>query len=112
VIEVTAITTRKNPIFQTIVGPGEEHVNLSGIPLEASILYMVERAMPGRLLNVYAASSGGGKIVAIMQFKKSSPSDEGRQRQAAILALASYIPLKHVILVDEDVDIFDTNDVL
>jgi UbiD family decarboxylase len=112
VIEVTAITTRKNPIFQTIVGPGEEHVNLSGIPLEASILHMVERAMPGRLLNVYALSSGGGKIVVVMQFKKSSPSDEGWQRQAAILALATYIPLKHVILVDEDVDIFDTNDVL
>ena len=32
VIEVTAITTRTNPIYQTIVGPGEEHVNLSGIP--------------------------------------------------------------------------------
>jgi 4-hydroxy-3-polyprenylbenzoate decarboxylase len=112
VIEVKAITTRKNPIFQTLVGPGEEHVNLSGIPTEASILHMVGKAMPGRLVNVYLHASGGGKFVAVMQFKKSSPSDEGRQRQAAILALGIYTPLKHVILVDEDVDIFDTNDVL
>ena len=32
VIEVTAITTRRNPILQTLVGPGEEHVNLAGLP--------------------------------------------------------------------------------
>ena len=41
------------------MGPGEEHVNMAGIPTEASILDMVERAMPGRLQNVFAHSSGG-----------------------------------------------------
>jgi 4-hydroxy-3-polyprenylbenzoate decarboxylase len=50
--------------------------------------------------------------MAVMQFKKSEPSDEGRQRQAALLAFAAFSELKHVILVDEDVDIFDSNDVL
>lgn len=111
-IKVKAITTRRNPILETVSGPGEEHVNLAGIPTEASILQMVEHAMPGRLQNVYAHSSGGGKFLAILQFKKSIPSDEGRQRQAALIALAVYSELKHVIVVDEDVDIFDTNDVL
>jgi len=111
-IKVKAITTRKNPILQTLVGPGEEHVNLAGIPTEASILHMVNKAMPGRLQNVYAHTAGGGKFLAVMQFKKSIPSDEGRQRQAALIALSVYSELKHVILVDEDVDIFDNNDVL
>jgi 4-hydroxy-3-polyprenylbenzoate decarboxylase len=111
-MRVTAVTYRKNPILQTIVGPGEEHVNLAGIPTEASILKLVEQSMPGRLLNVYAHPSGGGKFLAILKFKKSVPSDEGRQRQAALTALAAYSELKHVIMVDEDVDIFDTNDVL
>ena len=37
---------------------------------------------------------------------------EGRQRQAALLAFAAFPELKHVILVDEDVDIFDSDDVL
>jgi 4-hydroxy-3-polyprenylbenzoate decarboxylase len=112
VIKVKAITTRRKPILETVVGPGEEHVNLAGIPTEASIFRMVEKAMPGRLCNVYAHSSGGGKFIAILQFKKSIPSDEGRQRQAALIALSVYSELKHVIVVDEDVDIFDTNDVL
>ena len=112
VIRVTAVTHRFNPILQTIVGPGEEHVNLAGIPTEASILRLVENSMPGRLLNVYAHSAGGGKYLAILQFKKGSIRDEGRQRQAALTAFAAFSELKHVILVDEDVDIFNSNDVL
>jgi 4-hydroxy-3-polyprenylbenzoate decarboxylase len=111
-IRVKAITHRKNPILQTIIGPAEEHTNLVGIPTEASILRLVENSMPGRLLNVYSHSSGGGKYLAIMQFKKHSERDEGRQRQAALTAFTAFPELKHVILVDEDVNIFDTNDVL
>jgi len=112
VIKVKAVTTRKNPIMQTCIGPSEEHVSMAGIPTEASILTMVEKAMPGKLQNVYCASSGGGKYIAIMQFKKSMPSDEGRQRQAALLAFSAFAELKHVFLVDEDVDPFDIKDVM
>ena len=68
--------------------------------------------MPGKLLNVFAHSAGGGKLLAVMQFKKSAPVDEGRQRQAALLAFSAFSELKHVILVDEDVDIFDSDDVM
>lgn len=112
VIQVKAVTHRKNPIMQTCIGPSEEHVNMAGIPTEASIIQMIEKAMPGRLRNVYCHPSGGGKYMAIIQFEKKAPSDEGRQRQAALLAFAAFSELKHVILVDEDVDPFDTNDVL
>ncbi len=112
IIKVKAVTTRRNPIMQTCIGPSEEHVSMAGIPTEASILTMVEKAMPGKLQNVYCASSGGGKYIAVMQFKKSVPSDEGRQRQAALLAFSAFAELKHVFLVDEDVDCFDMKDVM
>jgi 4-hydroxy-3-polyprenylbenzoate decarboxylase len=112
VIKVKAVTHRKNPILQTCIGPSEEHVSMAGIPTEASILQMVESAMPGKLLNVYCHSGGGGKYMAILQFAKRVPSDEGRQRQAALLAFAAFSELKHVILIDEDVDPFDSSDVL
>lgn len=61
IIKVKAVTHRRNPILQTCIGPSEEHVNMAGIHTEASIIQMVEKAMPGRLLNVYAHSAGGGK---------------------------------------------------
>jgi len=112
VIKITAVTHRKSPILQTVIGPSEEHVNMAGVATEASILQLVENAMPGFLLNVYQHPAGGGKFLSIMQVKKTIPSDEGRQRQAALLAFSAFIELKHVILIDEDVELFDTDDVL
>ena len=105
VMRVTAVTHRLHPIMQTTIGPSEEHVNLAGIPTEASILGLVERAMPGRVRNVYAASCGGGKFMAVLQFRKATIADEGRQRQAALLAFSAFPELKHVFLVDDDVDL-------
>lgn len=58
IIKVKAVTTRKNPIMQICIGPSEEHVSMAGIPTEASILTMVEKAMPNKLQNVYCASCG------------------------------------------------------
>lgn len=112
VIKVKAVTTRNNPIMESCIGPSQEHVSMAGIPTEASVIDMVERAMPGRLINVHAAPCGGGKFVSILQFKKRVASDEGRQRQAALLAFSAFSEMKHVILVDEDVDIFDMSDVM
>ncbi len=111
-IKVKAVTTRKNPIMQTCIGPSEEHVSMAGIPTEASIYGMIEKAMPGRLQNVYCATPGGGKFMAVLQFKKLSASDEGRQRQAALLAFSAFAELKHIFIVDEDVDCFDMKDVI
>ena len=59
-----------------------------------------------------ALHRAGGKYMAVLQFKKLTASDEGRQRQAALLAFSAFSELKHVFLVDEDVDCFDMNDVL
>jgi gallate decarboxylase subunit C len=112
VIRIRAITHRHRPIYQTLVGPGAEHTSLTGIPTEASVIRLVENTMPGRLVNAYAHPSGGGKYLIILQFRKLAASDEGRQRQAALAAFAAFPELKHVILVDEDVDLFDINDVL
>lgn len=111
-IKVKAVTHRKHPIMQTVIGPSEEHVNLAGIPTEASILNMINKALPGKVTNVYAHPAGGGKYMAVLQCKKTVHTDEGKQRQAALLAFSAFPELKHVILVDEDIDIFDSRDVM
>ena len=111
-IKVKAVTTRTHPIMQTVIGPSEEQVNLAGIPTEASIWGLIAKALPGKITNVYAHPSGGGKYMAVLQCRKTVHTDEGKQRQAALLAFSAFPELKHVILVDEDVDIFDSRDVL
>lgn len=112
VIKVTAVTHRRHPIMQSVIGPSEEHVSMAGIPTEASILELTDRAIPGKVLNVYNPPAGGGKLMTIMQIHKDDAADEGIQRQAALLAFSAFKELKTVILVDEDVDIFDMNDVM
>ena len=42
VIKVTAVTHRKHPIMQSVIGPSEEHVSMAGIPTEASILELTD----------------------------------------------------------------------
>ena len=64
---------------------------------------MLEKALPGKVTNVYAHQSGGGKYMAVLQCRKTVHTDEGKQRQAALLAFSAFPELKHVILVDEDV---------
>lgn len=112
VMRVTAVTTRHHPILETLVGPGEEHTSLAGIPTEASVLRAVQAALPGLVTQVYAHTAGGGKFVLVMQTRKTKALDDGMVRQAALVALATYRELKNVILVDDDVDPFDTDDVL
>lgn len=113
VVKVKAITHRKDrPIMQTTIGPSEEHVSMAGIPTEASILDLVDKAIPGKVTNVYNPPAGGGKLMSILQIHKETEADEGIQRQAVILALSAFKELKTVILVDDDVDIFDMNDVM
>jgi len=112
IFKVTAVTTRTHPILETLVGPGEEHTSLAGIPTEASILRALDAALPGFVSQVYAHTAGGGKLLAVVQVNKSKAFDDGRARQAALVALATYSELKNVILVDEDVDPFDSDDVL
>lgn len=113
VIKVTAVTHRKDqPIMQSVIGPSEEHVSMAGIPTEASILQLTDKAIPGKVINVYNPPAGGGKLMTIMQIHKENEADEGIQRQAALLAFSAFKELKTVILVDEDVDIFDMSDVM
>ena len=112
VFTVTGITHRVDPILQILVGPGEEHVTLTGLPTETSIYRLIEDAIPGFCTNVYCASAGGGKYLAILQVKKRTAHDEGMQRQAALVAFTAFFELKHVIVVDDDVDVFDANDVM
>ena len=110
--KVTAVTCRHDPIMQACIGSSEEHVNMAGLPSEASILRFLDSALPGFVLNAYSPPCGGGKLDMILQVCKRTIKDEGNQRHAGISTFAVLPEVKNVILVDEDVDIFDPYDVM
>jgi len=111
-IKVTAVTFRNNPIYQTIIGPGAELSNICGIATEASIFKFIRETVTDKIKNCYCGPAGGGKLVAYIQFEKKSPIDDAIIRQAGLSAFSAFHELKHVYLVDEDVNVFDEKDIL
>ncbi|MEM4982394.1 MAG: UbiD family decarboxylase [Candidatus Bathyarchaeia archaeon] len=111
VVKVKAITCRMKPIYQTLVTPGEEHNVIMGIPGEAEILNAAWKAGYRDLLtDVHLLPAGGGKLIAALQVRKRSTDDDLEVRNLALIALATRLEMRYVIIVDEDVDIRDPMD--
>lgn len=107
VIAIDAVTHRTDPIFHTIVGGGLEHLLLGGIPREASMLAHLQRSFPS-VTNVHLAKGGVCRYHLYVQMNKRS---EGEAKNVILGAFAGHYDIKHVVVVDEDVDIYDPAEV-
>ena len=103
VIEVDAVTRRKDAIFHTVVGGGLEHILLGAIPREATLLAHLRRSFPN-VRDVHLSLGGVGRYHLHVQIKKRQ---EGEAKNVMLGAFAGHYDVKHVIVVDEDVDIHD-----
>nr|WP_255699808.1 UbiD family decarboxylase [Jiella avicenniae] len=107
VIEVDRVTTRRKPLFHTIVGGGLEHLLLGGIPREATILAAMRRSHPG-VVDVHLSRGGVCRYHLYVKLKRR---EAGEAKNVILAALAAHYDIKHVIVVDEDVDIHDPTEV-
>ena len=73
---------------------------LMGFPREAAIYEAVSRAIP-RVHKVRLTRGGGMWLHAVVSIEKTH---DGDGKTAAFAALAAHPSLKHVIVVDEDID--------
>ncbi|OYX80619.1 MAG: 3-octaprenyl-4-hydroxybenzoate carboxy-lyase, partial [Bradyrhizobium sp. 35-63-5] len=107
VIEVTALTHRRDALFHTIVGGGLEHLLLGGIPREATLLAHLRRSFPN-VRDVHLARGGVCRYHLYVQIAKRQ---EGEAKNIMMGAFAGHYDVKHVIVVDEDVDIHNPAEV-
>ena len=107
VIELTCMCTRKDPIYQTIVPATDEHTMLGAVAREGGILQMVQHAVPTAKA-VHLTPGGTGRYHLVIQIDKKNA---GEAKNAIFAAMASSQEIKHVVVVDTDVDIFDPVDV-
>jgi 2,5-furandicarboxylate decarboxylase 1 len=107
VIEVVAVTQRKDAMFHTIVGGGLEHLLLGGIPREATLLAHLRRSFPN-VRDVHLARGGVCRYHLYVQIAKRQ---EGEAKNIMMGAFAGHYDVKHVIVVDEDVDIHNPAEV-
>lgn len=106
VIAIDLITHKRNPIFHALLPGGLEHKMLMGMPREPTIFAEVNKVT--KCTGVSITPGGASWLHAVVQIDKQGPEDGLRAIEAAFRGHKS---LKHVWIVDTDIDIFDPQDV-
>jgi len=107
VLELSARYRREDPIAQTILSGGREHFLLGGLPREARMAQALSAA--GVDVATLRLTEGGScRLHAVIAVRSAGP---GTARHAAMAAFTSVTTLKHVVIVDDDVDVFDAEQV-
>jgi UbiD family decarboxylase len=102
VLEVDCITHRRDPIYQALLPGKLEHKLLMGMPREPTILAAVNQVC--RCTNVVITPGGASWLHAVVQIEKDGPEDGYAAIEAAFQGHSS---LKHVVVVDTDVNPYD-----
>jgi UbiD family decarboxylase len=101
VFVVDCITHRKDAMYQALIPGRFEHKILMGMPKEPTIYNEVAKVVECK--NVLVTIGGGSWLHGIVQIKKKNPDDGKKAIEAAFEGHKS---MKHVTIVDEDVDIY------
>jgi len=102
VMEVRTIMHRNNPIFQHAFPCREEHL-ANGLIREVELYAAVNNMVDVKDVNITVG--GGCRLHAIVSIRKKK---EGDGKAAILAALGAFYDIKHVIIVDDDIDIFNT----
>ncbi len=92
--------SKVEPLFHVILPGGSEHRILMGFPKEAFIWDAVRKVVP-RVVKVRLTNGGGGWLHAVISIEKNH---DGDSKNAILAAFAAHQSLKHVIVVDSDID--------
>jgi 2,5-furandicarboxylate decarboxylase 1 len=106
IIEVTCVTHREKPVYQTLLPGRKEHQFLMGMPKEPTIFNEVNKICECK--DVYMTPGGCSWLHAVVQIKKKNPDDG---KKAIVAAFEGHKSLKHCVIVDDDIDIYNPHDV-
>ncbi|MFA6530525.1 MAG: UbiD family decarboxylase [Candidatus Micrarchaeia archaeon] len=102
VMKVTKMYHRKNPIWHMLLPGGLEHKILMGMPREPTIFNEVGKVCECKGVNI--TPGGCSWLHAVVSIKKKNEDDGKKAIEAAFKGHKS---LKHVVIVDEDIDIYN-----
>jgi UbiD family decarboxylase len=100
VMKVTRMYYRNNAIWHVLLPGGLEHKVLMGMPREPTIFNEVSKVCECKGVNL--TPGGCSWLHAVVSIKKKS-EDDGRK--AIDAAFAGHKSLKHVVIVDDDIDV-------
>jgi UbiD family decarboxylase len=107
VLNVEAIYAKDDALYQAILPASTEHRLLMGFPKEAELWMALRKVLPG-LRGLRLTEGGCGWLHAVVAIDKMT---EGDAKTAVMAAFGAHPSLKHVVVVDSDVNINDPKDV-
>jgi UbiD family decarboxylases len=107
IIKIDKVWTSKDPIFHLLLPGGYDHFLLMGLPREPMILKTVRQVVP-RVKNVRLTEGGCCWLNGVVSITKNK---EGDGVNAILAAFTGHPSMKQVIIVDEDINIFDDREV-
>ena len=106
VIEMDCLTHRRDAIYHALLPGRLEHKLLMGMPREPTIYAAVSQVCQCK--NVLITPGGMSWLHAVVQIVKQAPEDGWK---AIAAAFRGHTSLKHVVVVDDDVDLFNPAEV-
>ncbi len=108
VVDVTAVTHRADAVYQDIFVGHRDVWVLGSFPKEGSIFNRIKGVVP-TVKAVHLPASGVGRFHCYISIDKKV---DGESKQAALIALGAVDFVKHVFVVDADVDVYREEEVL
>ncbi|HIH23099.1 TPA: UbiD family decarboxylase, partial [Candidatus Micrarchaeota archaeon] len=105
-MKITKVYHRREPIWHVLLPGGLEHKILMGMPREPTIFNEVNRVCECTGVNI--TPGGCSWLHAVVSIRKKSEDDGKKAIEAAFKGHKS---LKHVVVVDDDIDIYNPNSV-
>ena len=107
IINLETMHIKKDAVYHAIIPAGFEHKLLQGLPQEPRIFKAVKNAVP-TVENVVLTEGGCCWLHSVVSIRKQT---EGDGKNAIMAALSAHPSLKHCVVVDTDVNVFDAEDV-
>ena len=107
VLVVDRVYRRDDAVFHIIVGGLDEHFLFMGMPREPVVYQAVSRAVP-HVKAVRLTEGGCAWLHGVVSIRKQH---QGDGKNAIMAAFGAHTSMKQVVIVDEDIDVFDDRDV-
>jgi len=107
VVEVVGVMHREDYVYQALLPSGAEHRLLMGLPREVLIWEAVSKVVP-KVYAVNLSVGGSGWLHAIVSIEKQL---DGDGKNVLLAAFAAHPSLKHAVIVDSDINVYDVSDV-
>ncbi|MED7948961.1 UbiD family decarboxylase [Streptomyces sp. BE303] len=112
VLTVTGVTTRRDPLYQAVIGPGREQSHILGAAGALSVALSLPSAPALHVHDLHFSPAGGGMLLLAVAVRKESAEGD-----RALAALAEEVVRRHpfvktVLFTDDDVRIRSAEELL